>query len=62
VLCVDVVAECDRQVGERWERGVCAYVRLPQQQLKAPATTTSSATTRERQGERGEHEHNWDDS
>jgi hypothetical protein len=25
VLCVDVVAECecDRYVGERWERGVC---------------------------------------
>ena len=23
MLCVDVVAECDRYVGERWERGVC---------------------------------------
>jgi hypothetical protein len=23
VLCVDVVAECDRYEGERWERGVC---------------------------------------
>ncbi len=23
VLCVDVVAECDRYVWERWERGVC---------------------------------------
>jgi hypothetical protein len=23
VLCVDAVAECDRYVGERWERGVC---------------------------------------
>jgi hypothetical protein len=24
VLCVDVVAECDRYAGERWERSVCA--------------------------------------
>jgi hypothetical protein len=23
VVCVDVVAECDRYVGERWERGAC---------------------------------------
>ncbi len=23
VLCVDVVAKCDRYVGERWERCVC---------------------------------------